>query len=283
MQWEPDDSEKIWTRAVNLGAQGRYLPAWRTLAPLTDSITDSPKRTDRWASLAASTRASHLRQIGCGLPAAEWDALAQRLAPVEDGNVDAHAGDALADALVGGAADQLLTGDVSAASRCWADAGSVAYRAGQRTRVRWHWVGAEIALARGSLDQAHRESLTALREVADLGPRHRTKTELIAAAVCLARADAVAATSHLLAAQKLLSRGGWPTLWWPAALLWLDLLHAGDHEAAGAVAVQQGARAVQLIDLHLPEDYASEWRARTDVRRILEGAERYSARYGAAR
>ena len=276
--WGPDNPEKRWLRAVSLGAQGRYLPAWRLMEPLLDAGITSTQTPDRWASLAASTRASHLRQIGCGEAASEWDSIARRCAPVNGGNADA-----LADALVGGAADQLAGGDVPAAVRGWTDASSVVRLAGQRARVRWHWVGTEIALARGFLEQAHEESLSALDVAMGLGPRHRAKTLLIAAAVSMARSDAGAASVHLRAAQALLSRGGWPTLWWPAALLWLDLAVVGVRDPAAEVAIRAGARAVQVIDLHVPAAEGARWRARHDVRRILEGVERYSAGYGAAR
>jgi hypothetical protein len=276
--WGSDDSEKTWLRTVSLGAQGRYLPAWRLMAPLLGRASASPEIPDRWASLAASTRASHLRQIGCGEAAIEWDTIARRCAPVDDEDADA-----LADALVGGAADQLVGGNVPAAVRGWTDARSVVQRAGQRARVRWHWVGTEIALARGSLDQAQEESSSALDAASGLGSRHRTKTALIASAVSLARSETQVASAHLHVAQGLLARGGWPTLWWPAALLWLDLAAVGVRDPAAEVAIRAGARAVQVIDLHVPATEGARWRARPDVRRILEGAERYSAGYGAAR
>jgi hypothetical protein len=275
--WVPDDPHQIWARAVELGAHGRYLPAWRLLTPLVEPFLDGGE-ADQWVSLAASTRASHLRQVGNGQAAAQWDALAMQRAPIEATHADAHA-----DALVGAAADALATGDLDSALSTWETARPVAGAAGQRSLLRWHWVGAEMCLFDGSVAQAQVHARTAVQVAATLGPRHRAKTSLITSAVYVAGGNIEDATTHLRTAQDLLTRGQWATLWWPAALLWLDLEVAGVHDPAAEVAIHAGARAVQVIDLHLPVAEGDRWRARADVQRILEGVERYPAQYGAAR
>lgn len=275
--WVPDEPERIWARAVEVGAHGRYLPAWRILTPLVEPFVHGGE-SDRWASLGASTRASHLRQIGHGAAALEWDALALRLAPGETVHPDAQA-----DALIGVAADELASGDVDAALRGWEAAHTAVCLAGERARLRWLWVGTEIFLSRGFVAQAEVHARSALQEAAALGPRHRAKTELICSAVSLAGADHAAAAAHLRVAQDLLSLGQWETLWWPAALLWLDLATTGEQDPSAEVAIRAGARAVQVIDLHLQVAAGARWRARSDVQRILTCVEGYPAVYGAAR
>ncbi len=283
--WAPDEPQRRWERAVEVAAHGRYLPAWRMLAPLLEPLVPA-NTSDRWASLAASTRASHLRQIGHGAAALEWDARALQSAPSDTVHADVQTdvqADAQADALVGAAADALANGDVDTALRGWELARPVAEVGGSRTQLRWHWVGAEIFLSGGFVAQAEVHARSAVQEAAALGPRHRAKTALIASAVSLAGADHDAAISHLRVAQDLLTRGRWETLWWPAALLWLDLASVGVQDPSAEEAIRAGARAVRVIDLHLPVAESALWWARSDVQRILEAVERYPADYGAAR
>src|SRR6201996_3310678 len=89
--------DQLWLRAVAAGGQGRFGSARTDLAMLVRSAPG-----DRLASLAHSTQASFLRQLG-------WHRLARGL----DGRASALAGtdpEAAADALIGLAADALALG-----------------------------------------------------------------------------------------------------------------------------------------------------------------------------
>jgi hypothetical protein len=92
---------QLWLRAVGAGGQGRYGSARDDLARL---LRGAP--ADVLASLAHSTQASFLRQLG-------W----HRLARGRDGRALALAGadpEAVADALIGLAADALGLGRLAA-------------------------------------------------------------------------------------------------------------------------------------------------------------------------
>ncbi|MEA2481435.1 MAG: hypothetical protein QOJ07_3357, partial [Thermoleophilaceae bacterium] len=133
-------SRETWIRGAALGALGRYGRARSALEGLA---------ADRGVhgSLAASTLASHLRQLGRHGDAREFDeralATAERLG---DGGgapgVDTPA-DALFDARLGLAADAVGLADVPAARSWLAAAGDD--RALWRRDVRLGWVGTEIA------------------------------------------------------------------------------------------------------------------------------------------
>ena len=94
---------ELWLRAVVAGGQGRYGSALADLATL--------RRGPRGplVSLAHSTRASFLRQLGWHEPARTWDGRASALA-----GADPEAG---ADALIGLAADALGVGRFAASGR----------------------------------------------------------------------------------------------------------------------------------------------------------------------
>src|SRR6201998_551588 len=104
--------QQLWLRPVAAGGQGRYSSAYRDLAELRRS---GP--AGRLVSLAHSTEASFLRQLG-------WHALARG----RDGRALALAGtdpEARADALIGLAADALGVGRFAAAATLLARADSV--------------------------------------------------------------------------------------------------------------------------------------------------------------
>ncbi len=169
---------ELWLRAVAAGGQGRYAAAAADL--------DAVMRRGRGPllSLAHSTRASFLRQLG-------W----HRLARVADGKawaLVAHrpdAAEARADALVGLAADALGIGRFGVAQRLLDSATLDTENSGvPRQRVRLAWVSAELAMVsgRGAESVAHAERAREL--VGDLGsPRHAVKTDVVySAALCSA-------------------------------------------------------------------------------------------------
>ncbi len=100
------------------------------------------QRDDPLASLAHSTRASFLRQLGWHDRARGWDGRAMALA-----GSDQEAG---ADALIGLAADALGVGRFAASAAALRRAGELlAGSVPPRLPVRLAWVSAELAMARG--------------------------------------------------------------------------------------------------------------------------------------
>src|SRR5262249_10848073 len=118
-----DGPGNLWLAAVVLGGQGRYAAAAGTLKPLATNHDPVV------AALAASTLASHLRQLGGHSRARRYDAEAlRRLAATEKSNagISAPADDdehgtgrtgALADAYLGLAADAIGLGRLAEAAR----------------------------------------------------------------------------------------------------------------------------------------------------------------------
>ena len=132
-------------------------------------------------SLAHSTRASFLRQLGWHERARTWDGRASALA-----GADREAG---ADALIGLAADALGMGRFAASERALDRAADLLDEPGPaRLHVRIAWVSAELAMARGQGAEAVDHAETALAGAAALGSaRHTLKSEVVrAAALCCA-------------------------------------------------------------------------------------------------
>jgi hypothetical protein len=164
---------EFWLRAVVAGGQGRFSSA---LADLADVLRGPPGPL---VSLAHSTRASFLRQLGWHDRARAWDGRASALA-----GTDREAG---GDALIGLAADALGTGRFAASKRALDRAADLLdERVPTRLSVRIAWVGAELAMARGHGPAAVEHAETALAAAAELGSaRHTLKSEVVlAAALC---------------------------------------------------------------------------------------------------
>ena len=76
-----DNPDELWLRAVVAGGQGRYASAYADLALLRRA-----DRVGRLVSLAHSTHASFLRQLGWHEKARGWDGRAlRRQAPIRKG------------------------------------------------------------------------------------------------------------------------------------------------------------------------------------------------------
>ncbi|MGV0834251.1 hypothetical protein [Mycolicibacterium thermoresistibile] len=164
-----------WLRAVAAGGQGRYGAAMVDLDELRRTSTNAVHR-----SLAHSTYASFLRQLGGHARARGWD-----------GRAWAEAGDhpdAAADALVGLAADALGLGRFRLAQRLLERAAVPVAQGTDRLRVRLGWVSAELAMARGAADAAVSHAEQAVEVAATYGSaRHRVKSAVVlAAALCSA-------------------------------------------------------------------------------------------------
>jgi len=167
---------EFWLRAVAAGGQGRYGSAMTDLGEVCRSQRGGPL-----VSLAYSTRASFLRQLGWHDRARGWDGRAMALAGSDL--------EAAADALIGLAADALGVGRLAASASALRRAGELLTGSGPaRLPVRLAWVSAELAMARGdgAAAVAHAERAAAM--AAEFGSaRHVVKSEVVrVAAVCSA-------------------------------------------------------------------------------------------------
>ena len=160
-------------RAVALGGAGRYAAAHAELSGIAAS------RPGRLASLALSTRASLVRQLG-------WHTHARRL----DGRALTLAGtdaEARSDALVGLAADALGLGRFPLAHALLERAEPLSVRGDVRwpwrLPLRLAWVHAELAMVSGDGERSLRYARTAERLARDVpSVRHQVKTAMVLAA-----------------------------------------------------------------------------------------------------
>jgi hypothetical protein len=235
-----------WHRAVAAGGLGRYASG---LADL-DAVGRSPG-TPSVASLALSTRASFLRQLGRHVDARQWDGRALALAGTDP--------EARADALIGLAADALGTGRFRASARLLqrarevvGDASARAKRRGTppwgRLPVRLGWVSAELAMFTGDGEAALGHAERAVELAASTGSvRHAVKSDVVLAAALCSAGDPDASRRVADTALEVTQRLGLVPLSWALACLLLDVgsaVHAGDRIAAirdeSADAVRRG-------------------------------------------
>ena len=168
-----NNPDELWLRAVVAGGQGRYASAYADLALL--------RRADpvgRLASLAHSTQASFLRQLGWHEKARGWDGLALAAAGTDrEGQIDA---------LIGLAADALGVGRFAASADALRRAQGLLDGEPARLAVRLEWVSAELAMATGDGAAAIGHAERAADLAAALGSaRHRVKSDVVlAAALC---------------------------------------------------------------------------------------------------
>jgi len=181
-----NSTAELWLRAVAAGGQGRYSSARADLAALRRRESAGPL-----ASLALSTEASFLRQLGCHRLARGWDGRA--LACAEAAGATAAGAEAAIDAVIGLAADALGVGRLAASASLLEHADAMLSRTGApppRLAIRQAWVGAELAMAAGdggaALNHAERGVELAEQALPRLR-RHRVKSDVVlAAALCSA-------------------------------------------------------------------------------------------------
>lgn len=218
-------SEELWLRAVAAGGQGRYASADTDLASVRRA-----HRSGRLASLAHSTHASFLRQLGWHDVARGWDGRALALA----------AGDpeAIGDAVIGLAADALGVGRFAASAAALERAEGLLDEATPRLAVRLAWVSAELAMVSGDGAGAVTHAARACELAATYGStRHRVKSDVVlAAALCsdglLDRSREVA-DAALRTTQSL----GFVPLSWALACLLCDI-GSGNLSAAAVVGIR---------------------------------------------
>ncbi len=269
-----DDATESWLRAVVLGGQGRYAAARAELRRAHRLTADPALR-----SLAVSTEASLSRQLGWHAHAAVLDGRALALAvgstPIaargadftgraSDADVTASGGPgtraaAICDALTGLAADALGTARPALAARMlercrgYLDAHPDA-AADWRSRLRWHWVCAETALAtpgQGLIAAPAAEHAAAAVGIAERGPsvRHRVKSRLLLAAATAAAGDPDrCAELAALVAQQCREAGLLPLRWATAMLR--SGVETGSEATSAAAEAAVCARELALLGGH---------------------------------
>jgi hypothetical protein len=202
-----------WLRAVAAGGQGRYGCARADLATLRRRVGSGPL-----VSLAHSTQASFLRQLGGHALARGWDGRARALAGADL--------EASVDALIGLAADALgmKRFTASAALLRRAQALVVGGEVTGRLPLRLAWVSAELAMVGGDGAAAMRHGERAC-ELASTSPslRHRVKTEVVLAAALCSAGDVDRARTVAGGALAATSRAGLMPLQWAVASLLVDI------------------------------------------------------------
>jgi hypothetical protein len=208
--------QQLWLRAVAAGGQGRYGSAYRDLAELR-----RPGTVGRLASLAHSTQASFLRQLGWHALARGWDGRALALAGADP--------EARADALIGLAADALGVGRFAAAATLLARVDPVlapGLVVQDRLPVRRRWVAAELAMACGDGASAVRhaeEAVELAQAMAVASARHRVKSQVVLAAALCSAGNTERARTVAEAALDATGRLRLLPLRWALACLLIDI------------------------------------------------------------
>ncbi|MGX9790106.1 hypothetical protein [Mycobacterium sp. MMS18-G62] len=216
----------LWLRAVVAGGQGRYGSALTDLGSLLRL-----QRGGSVVSLAHSTRASFLRQLGWHGHARTWDGRALACA---GSDVEASA-----DAFVGLAADALGVGRFAASARALDRARElVTESAPARLPVRLAWVSSELAMARGDGETAVEQARRAVDLAASLGSvRHAVKSDVVLAAALCSAGDVDRSRQVADDALSASERHGMIPLRWALACLLTDIGSA-THSAGDVVAIR---------------------------------------------
>jgi hypothetical protein len=203
---------ELWLRAVAAGGQGRYGSAMADLAGVCRLQDRGPL-----VSLALSTRASFLRQLGWHDRARRWDGRAMALA-----GSDTEAG---ADALIGLAADALGVARFAASAAALRRADELlSTSVSPRLPVRLAWVSAELAMARGDGATAVGNAERAVELAAAFGSaRHVVKSDVIMAAALCSAGDIGRSRMVADAALDAAGRLGIIPLRWALASLLVDI------------------------------------------------------------
>ncbi len=216
----------LWLRAVGAAGQGRYGSA---LTDLESLGRDEPGGA--LASLAFSTRASFLRQLGGHHAARAWDG---RAWAVSGSDVPAAA-----DALIGLAADALGLGRFALSGQLLLRAADLlAGDTSGRLPVRLAWVRAELAMFTGDGTSAVAHAEGAAEFASRWGSaRHATKSQVVLAAALCSMGDLSASRRIADLALRGSERLGLVPLSWALACLLADIGSA-DHSPSQIAAVR---------------------------------------------
>jgi len=219
-------AHELWLRAVAAGGQGRYSSALADLDVLRHAARGP------LVSLAHSTRASFMRQLGWHDRARTWDGRASALA-----GSDTEAG---ADALIGLAADALGVGRFAASARALDRASDLAADSA-RARVRLAWVSAELAMARGEGTAAVEHAQWAVEAAEALGSvRHAVKSDVVLAAALCCTGDLAGSRRIAEAALDDTEHHGMIPLRWALASL-LSGIGSTTRSEADVIAIREGS------------------------------------------
>ena len=221
-------AEELWLRAVAAGGQGRYANAYSDLAEVRRH-----HRVGRLASLAHSTQASFLRQLGWHDKARGWDGRAVAIADSDH--------EAMADALIGLAADALGVGRFASSAVALRRARGLLDGGPPRLAVRLAWVSAELGMATGDGATAVSHAERACEQSTGLPSlRHLVKSQVVLAAAlcCDGRLDRsrTVADGALDAASRL----GLVPLSWALACL-LGEIGSGNHSVDEVVGIRDAS------------------------------------------
>lgn len=243
-----------WFRAVALGGTGHYAAAATELRRIATTSTDVVLR-----SLAASTRAAHLRQGGEHFHAVHHDAhalalLATPVAGFDSATIAGPRVSAWCDALTGLVADDLGRGMFGAAARLLDRVDALLIDSHERIEGSsewvWHgrpalrslWVRAELAMYTGDPETAQEHSSAALAVARGCpSQRHLIKSELIAAAAAASAGETTRAIEGAQRVGDAAASAGQLPLWWASAML-LEALGAGGSPSAADLRHELAAR-----------------------------------------
>lgn len=199
-----------WLRAVAAGGQGRYGCALAEISAILRCRDAGPL-----VSLAHSTRASFLRQLG-----------GHARARAADGQALARCGDddeAAADALVGLAADALGMGRFAVSARLLDRARAIDMPADSRRRIRLSWVSAELAMVQGHGVEAVEHARRGVAAAAGhSSTRHAVKSDVVLAAALCSAGEYDAARQVADAALPATEKSGLIPLRWALACVLAD-------------------------------------------------------------
>lgn len=219
-----------WQRAVAAGGQGRYASATADF----DVLLRTPN-LGSLASLAHSTRASFLRQLGGHVTARSWDGRALALA---GSNTEAGA-----DALIGLAADALGVGRFATSARLLSRVDDLTGEAPARLAVRLAWVTAELAMVTGDGFAAVGHARRAVDASGSTGSaRHAVKSQVVLAAALCCAGDLAESRRVADAALDAAGEHGLVPLSWALACLLVDV-GSSTHAPTEVAAVRDDAAA----------------------------------------
>lgn len=220
---------ELWLRAVASGGQGRYSSALTDLDRLLRCVPHG-----RLASLAHSTHASFLRQLGWHDRARSLDGRAWALS--------AARGEAGADALIGLAADALGVGRLAASARALERASVLVAASGvARLPVRLSWVSAELAMVSGDGAGAIAHAQRSVELAGGLGSvRHGLKSRIVLAAAHCSAGDLAASRREADEALTETGRFGLLPLRWAVASLLADI-GSDNHSSAEVSGIRDDA------------------------------------------
>lgn len=234
------DRHQHWLRAVAAGGQGRYSSAHADLAEVLRGRPDP-----RLTSLALSTRASFLRQLGWHWQAHDWDGRAWACA-----GEDPEAG---IDALTGLAADALGVGRLAVSAALLGRATALRNArpdTPDRQEIRLAWVAAELAMASGDGRAAtgHARRGVELAEAAlPALRRHRVKSDVVLAAALCCAGDLDGSRTLADAALEAADAYRLVPLRWALACLLVDI-GSGAHSPAVIAGIRD--RSAQFVVRH---------------------------------